>query len=91
MTEHRRARDHTDLVRRYNELIDTVMGNRGGRLYLHGDNGNKVNIAGGAAISSNNYVVDILSAAGKHLKAAHSSGSPVLDRKSTRLNSSHRL
>lgn len=64
-----------EIVDRLNDVIDLGLGNRGGRWRLRSYSGAVVNIAGGAAISSGNYPLDIQgvpATSGKAIAVLHS-------------------
>lgn len=49
-----------------NRLTDTLLGNQGGQIKLWGDSGDALDYFTGAVDTSNNYSLDISSAAGQH-------------------------
>lgn len=55
-----------------NRLMDTILGNEGGRFKLWGDDGEELDLLTGLSVSSNNYPMDIRSDNGTHERVRHS-------------------
>lgn len=67
-----------ETVGRVNRWLDVLMGNRGGRLYMRGDDGHINDIRGGALLGSGAFTIDASSTIGNHENLIHSDGVSVV-------------
>lgn len=69
--------DFERVVSVVNRLLDVVNGEKGGRLWLLDDDGERREVVGGASIDSNNYPLRVEPTSTNHVNVLHSDGSTV--------------